>query len=74
VLSLLDGHWIGEGTLFGRPAAFTMAWTLRSGGCALLSYTNAWVDQGGSSTTAPATEATHLVRGTIAAAATYRRS
>jgi hypothetical protein len=39
----LSGDWAGEGTLFDRPARFTMRWAVRNG-FALLEFTNGHVD------------------------------
>ena len=50
VFGLLDGAWIGEGELLGRPAAFEMRWDLRPGDVAVLTFANAFRDPAGART------------------------
>lgn len=47
VFGLLAGDWVGEGTLLGRPAAFTIRWTLSSVSEARLDFTNGFRDRTG---------------------------
>lgn len=49
VFDRLAGEWQGEGTLMGRRAAFTMAWTLH-GALATLAFSNAFPDSTGALT------------------------
>lgn len=44
----LDGSWVGKGTLFGTPAAFTMTWQkVLSGKFAKLDFSNSFKNQEG---------------------------
>lgn len=47
--SPLDGSWVGDGTLFDRPARFTMQWR-EEDGFASLHFTNTFVGPDGSLT------------------------
>jgi hypothetical protein len=47
----LSGDWVGEGSMFSRPARFTMRWRAQ-GGFAVLEFTNGFVDSLGEVTPA----------------------
>lgn len=66
VFMSLEGTWEGEGVLLGRPAVFEMAWELGPSGFVQLSFSNAWVEDGGSSVPVLSARATYLVRGASA--------
>ena len=50
VFALLTGNWTGEGTLFGRPARFTMSWAPGGNGTHRLDFSNGLVDATGTVT------------------------
>lgn len=62
VMSHLSGSWAGAGTLFGRPAEFSMAWETTPGGFVRLSFRNAFAAEG-STTPILAAEATYRFNG-----------
>jgi hypothetical protein len=49
VFERLRGEWLGEGTLLGRAARFTMRWQ-HGDGFAVLTFSNAFVDAAGNAT------------------------
>lgn len=62
VFERLEGTWAGSGTLFGRPAAFTMRWDV-SGGLASLRFTNALVEADGTETPVMSAAAVYRIDG-----------
>lgn len=44
---MLEGDWGGDGTLFGRPARFSMTWTAMGDGRYRLDFTNGMIDEAG---------------------------
>ena len=66
VFSALEGEWVGSGTLFDRPAEFTMTWEMVGAGFVRLSFTNALVGEDGSRTPVLSSEATYRQRGSSA--------
>ena len=66
VLASLAGDWLGEGELLGRPAVFRMSWSTDTDDFAHLSFSNAWIDAGGSTTPVLRAEAVYLLRGATA--------
>lgn len=53
--------------LLGRPAVFEMRWTAGTSGFVTLSFSNAWLEEGGGTTPVLSARATYLVDGTRAA-------
>lgn len=66
IFSTLEGSWEGSGVLLGRRAAFEMRWEAGASGFVRLSFSNAWVEEGGSLTPVLSAQATYLVRGVSA--------
>lgn len=62
VFERLEGTWAGPGTLFGRPAAFTMRWDAADG-LATLRFTNALVDADGTETPVMSAVAVYRIDG-----------
>jgi hypothetical protein len=63
VFRALAGSWVGEGTLMGRPAAFTISWTPQADGGMRLDFTNAFRGADGATTPVLAAVATYAVDG-----------
>lgn len=63
VLQALEGRWNGQGTLFGRPAAFSMCWEAGDAGFVRLAFTNAFVAEDGARTPLIAARAVYFLRG-----------
>lgn len=66
VFSLLEGSWEGSGVLLGRQAAFEMRWEAGTAGFVMLSFSNAWLEDGGATTPVLSARATYLVDGVSA--------
>jgi len=66
VFAALEGHWIGEGTLLGRDASFTMHWDATNPEFVRLSFTNAWTGADGTETPVLEAEALYHPRGSTA--------
>ncbi len=61
VFRQLAGSWVGEGTLFGRPARFNMTWEIGPEGEIELQFTNGLVDEAGAVTPVLEAVATYRV-------------
>ncbi len=61
VFSGLEGDWEGSGTLLERPAAFEMSWEVGSADFVFLSFSNAWVGEGGETRPVLSARATYFV-------------
>ena len=61
VFSNLEGSWEGTGVLLGRPAAFAMSWEVGTAGFVYLTFSNAWVEEDGTSIPVLSARATYLV-------------
>ena len=66
VFAKLEVQWTGSGVLLGRPAAFAMRWEIGSEGFVRLTFSNAWVGEGGERTPVLSAEATYFPRGSSA--------
>lgn len=62
VFSALQGDWEGSGTLLQRPASFSMRWDVLGDGFVRLTFTNAWVGDGGRPSPVLTANAVYYVR------------
>lgn len=64
--SKLEGAWEGSGVLLDRPAEFQMKWEVMGSGFVRLTFSNAWVKEGGSLTPVLSSQAVYYLDGSSA--------
>jgi hypothetical protein len=63
VFTALQGEWVGEGRLLGRPAEFSMRWESSAPGFVHLAFANTWVAEDGTRTPVLSAAAVYYPRG-----------